>query len=135
MDWQLIGRLSMFGLVMGIATVFWIPSNIEPFCWLVIFLICGVAIGRSASMPFVTGLLLGLANCFWITAEHIVFFGQYVATHPRETEVMKSMPMPDSPRLMMAVTGPVVGIISGVVIGLLSLLASTLARPKRLASQ
>jgi hypothetical protein len=30
MNWKLIIQLSMFGLAMGIATVFVIPSNIEP---------------------------------------------------------------------------------------------------------
>ena len=35
-DWKLISRLSLFGLAMAIATVFAIPSNIEPAFWLVI---------------------------------------------------------------------------------------------------
>ena len=35
-DWKLIFRLSLFGLAMAIATVFAIPSNIEPAFWLVI---------------------------------------------------------------------------------------------------
>lgn len=133
MNWKLILRLSMFGLAMGIATVFLIPSSVEPFCWVVIFLICGIAIGRSTSRPFITGLLLGLANCVWITTAHIVFFRQYLASHSQEAEMMKSMPLPDSPRMMMAVTGPIVGIVSGIVIGLLSLLATKLGPPKRLA--
>jgi uncharacterized membrane protein len=38
------------------------------------------------------------------------------------------MPMPDSPRLMMLLTGPIVGIVSGLVLGLFSLAASKLVR-------
>jgi hypothetical protein len=133
MDWKLIFGLSMFGLVMGIATVFWIPSNIEPFCWLAIFLISGFAIGRSAHWPFVRGVLVGLANRVWITGAHILFVGQYLANHAREAAMMKSGPLPASPRVMMALTGPVVGLISGIIIGLLGLLASKLGRPKQLA--
>jgi hypothetical protein len=134
MNWKLVFKLSLFGLVMGIATVFWIPSSVEPFCWLAIFLISGFAIGRSAGRPFITGLLVGLANCVWITGAHILFVGQYLASHAREAAMMTSGPLPGSPRLMMAVTGPVVGVITGITIGLLGLLASKLARPKRLAS-
>jgi hypothetical protein len=36
MDWKLIFGLSLFGLAMAIATVFIVPSNIEPAFWLVI---------------------------------------------------------------------------------------------------
>ena len=133
MSWGLIFKLSMFGLVMAIATVFWIPSNVEPYFWLVIFLICGYVIGRSAQKPFFTGLLLGLVNCVWITGAHIIFSVQYLESHPAEAAMMRTTPLPGSPRLMMAVTGPVVGVISGVILGLLGLLGSKLGRPKQLA--
>jgi len=42
--WQLIFQLSMLGLAMGVATVLWIPSNIEPILWLVIFCFCAYVI-------------------------------------------------------------------------------------------
>ena len=35
MKWKLIFLLSLFGLAMAFATVFWIPSMIEPVFWLV----------------------------------------------------------------------------------------------------
>ena len=123
MNWKLIILLSGFGLVMGIATVFLIPSNIEPMFWLVIFMACAYFISKHTKKPFLHGLLLGLANSVWITASHILFFNQYLANHPREAAMMSSMPLPDSPRLMMALTGPVVGLVSGLVIGLLALAA------------
>jgi hypothetical protein len=122
MNWQLIVRLSLFGLVMGVATVYVIPSNVEPFVWLPVFGFCAYAIATSGSgRLFVHGLALGVANSVWITTAHILLFDAYVATHPAEAEMMTSMPLPDSPRLMMAITGPVIGVVSGVVIGLLAL--------------
>jgi hypothetical protein len=122
MDWKLIFRLSLFGLAMGIATVLLIPPNVEPVCWLVIFLICAYSIAkRRLTGRFVHGLLLGLANSVWITAAHILLFDRYIAGHAQEAAMMKSMPLPDAPRLMMAMTGPVIGLISGVLIGLLAL--------------
>lgn len=135
MPWKLILKLSMFGLAMGVATVFWIPSNIEPIFWLLIFLICGYVIGRSSEKPFLTGVLLGLANCVWITATHILLFSQYLEKHAREAAMMKTMPLPNSPRLMMALVGPLVGLVSGVIIGLLALLTAKFVRRKRIHGQ
>jgi hypothetical protein len=129
MDWKLIFQLSLFGLAMAIATVFVIPPNIEPVCWLVIFLICAYVIAkRRATGRFVHGVLLGLANSVWITAAHILLFDRYIAGHAQEAAMMKSMPLPDWPRLMMAMVGPVVGLISGIVIGLLALGAGKLVK-------
>jgi hypothetical protein len=122
MNWKLILQLSMFGLAMGLATVFVIPSNIEPLFWLVIFVICAYIFAKQTHRPFLHGLLLGLANCVWITSAHILLFTQYTATHAREAAMMQTAPF--SPRIMMAIVGPIIGLVSGVVIGLLALLAS-----------
>jgi hypothetical protein len=59
-------------------------------------------------------------NCVWVTGAHSIFFSQYMADHRQEAAMTRTMPMPDSPRLMMALVGPVVGIICGIVIGLLA---------------
>jgi len=134
MNWKLILQLSLFGLAMGIATVFAIPSSAEPIFWLVIFLVTAYLIAtRAPGRYFAHGLLVGVANSVWITASHVLLFDRYIAGHAREAAMMTSMPMPDAPRLMMAMTGPVIGIVSGVVIGVLAVIASKLvarrARP------
>jgi len=127
MDWKLILQLSLFGLAMAFATVFVIPPNIEPAFWLVIFLICAYAIAKARPTGrFAHGLLLGLVNSVWITSAHVAFFDRYVAGHAQEAAMMKNAPL--SPKLMMALTGPVVGLISGVVIGLLALAAGKLVK-------
>jgi hypothetical protein len=127
MNWRTIGELSLFGLAMGIATVFVIPSNIEPLFWIVIFVVSGYIIARRCpGRHFVHGLLVGLANCVWVTSAHVLFFHQYMANHPQEAAMMSSMPLPDSPRLMMLLVGPVVGAVSGAVIGLFAVVAGKL---------
>lgn len=127
MNWPLVFLLSLFGLGMGVATVFVVPSNVEPFFWLVIFLISAWVIAKQApGRPFVHGLMVGIVNSFWITTYHVLLVQSYLPRHPQEAEMMKSMPMPDSPRLMMAMVGPVVGVVSGAVIGLLALAAGKL---------
>jgi len=42
--------------------------------------------------------------------------------------MMKSMPMPLPPRVLMAIVGPCVGTVSGIVIGLFALVAAWIVR-------
>lgn len=131
MDWRLLFGLSLFGLAMGVATVFVIPSNVEPVFWLFIFIACAYLIARNRpDRHFLHGLLLGIVNSVWVTGAHIAFFSQYIANHPKEAAMMSSMPLPDSPRLMMACIGPIIGIISGVIIGVLAYVAGRLVKPR-----
>ena len=106
MNWKLIVQLSLFGLAMGIATVFLIPSTIEPLFWVAIFGISAYLIAtRCAGRYFLHGLCVSIANSVWITASHILLFERYIANHPQEAAMMTSMPLPDSPRMMMALMG------------------------------
>jgi hypothetical protein len=125
MNRKLILQLSLFGLVMAIATVFVIPSNIEPLCWLAIFLICAYFIAKkSRAKYFMTGFLVSLLNAVWITTAHIVLFDSYIANHTQEAAMIAKMPLPDSPKLMMLITGPIIGILSGLILGLFAFVAS-----------
>jgi uncharacterized membrane protein len=125
MNWKLILQLSLFGLVMSIATVYIIPSGIEPFCWLGIFIVCAYLIAKNCSEKyFLNGFCVSLVNAVWITAAHILLFETYIANHQQEAAMITKMPLPDSPRLMMLITGPVIGIISGLVLGLFAFIAS-----------
>ena len=127
MNWKLIFALSLFGLAMGIATVYVIPSNIEPIFWLVIFIVCAIIIARVApGSPLLHGLMVGIVNSIWITAAHILLFDAYIANHAKEAAMMHGAPMP--PRAMMAVVGPVIGVVSGIVIGLFAWIASKLLK-------
>jgi hypothetical protein len=134
MNWKLVFLLSLFGLAMAFATVYVVPSNIEPLLWLAIFVVCAWAIARSApANPFLHGLLVGIANSVWITAVHVALFDTYLAHHAREAAMMKTMPATLPPRVMMACVGPVIGVISGAVIGLFAMVAWRLARRGRSA--
>jgi hypothetical protein len=127
MNWKLIVLLSLFGLAMGIATVFVIPANVEPFFWLVVFVVCAVLIAKgTATKHFLHGLCVSLANSVWITAAHVAFFDTYIASHAREAAMSASM---SSPRLMMLAMGPAVGLVSGLVLGLFAYVASRFIKP------
>lgn len=131
MNWKLIFLLSLFGLAMGIATVFVIPSKIEPAFWLVIFLFCAYLIAKGtagAGMHFLHGVLLGLANSVWITASHVLLFDRYIAGHAQEAAMMQNPSIPLSPKAMMSVVGPVIGLISGVILGIFAVIAGKLVK-------
>lgn len=131
MNYKIISQLSLFGLAMAIATVFWIPSNVEPIYWLLIFIVCAYFIAlKSSGRYFMTGFWVSIMNSIWITVVHIIFFHTYLSNHPQEADMMTRMPMPHSPRLMMLITGPMVGIISGLVLGLFAFIASKILQKK-----
>src|SRR5256885_2510438 len=114
MNWKLIFGLSLFGLAMAIATVFWIPSSIEWIFWLVIFLICAYLIAKNApGNYFLHGFLVSVVNSVWITIAHVALFSTYVANHPEMTEMNAKLPMAEHPKRMMAILGPIFGICFG----------------------
>lgn len=119
MDWRLVFLLSLFGLTMAIGTVFIVPSKVEPIFWVAIFIVCAIIIARMDSTAFfVQGLLVGIVNSIWVTGAHMVLFDRYITSHPKEAGMMASMPFPNSPRVMMALVGLGIGIVSGTIIGL-----------------
>jgi uncharacterized protein YneF (UPF0154 family) len=131
MNTKLIFQLSLFGLAMAIATVFWIPSNIEPAFWLVIFIICAYLIAKKTTGKyFVHGFLVSIVNCVWITAAHIIFYDTYIANHTQEANMVSQMHVDINPRIMMLITGPIIGIVSGLVLGLFAFIASKIVKKK-----
>lgn len=125
MNWKLILRLSLFGLAMGLATVYLIPPLLEPLPWLLIFIICALAIARRApGNYFAHGLLTGIVNSVWITAAHVLLFPTYIARHAQEAEMMRDMPL--APKAVMMITGPLIGVVSGAMMGILAIVAHRL---------
>lgn len=129
MDWKLVFQLSLFGLAMGIATVFVIPPKVEPACWFVIFLICAYIIAKKRTdRHFLHGWFVSIVNSVWITAAHILFFDQYLPNHPQEASMVATMSTAFA-KLMMTLTGPLFGVISGLVLGLFAFIAGKLVKP------
>jgi len=127
LNWKLIVQLSLFGLAMGILTVFVIPTRFEPVCWLFIFVICAYIIAKRApGQYFLHGLMVSVVNSFWIIAAHVLFFNQYVAGHPEEARMMTMMPLSTHPRMLMILAGLVVGAVSGLILGLFAFVAGKL---------
>lgn len=125
MNRALIFRLSLLGLFMAVATVFFIPSTIEPVFWLLIFIFCAYQIAKKChSRYFLHGFLVSMLNSVWITIAHILLFNTYISAHADELLMMSKFPIPYSPRVAMLLIGPAFGAVSGIVLGLFSLIAS-----------
>lgn len=131
MNWKLIFSLSLFGLVMAFATVFFIPGNIEMWVWLPIFIIIAWIIAKRApGNYFWHGFMVSIFNCVWIVAAHALFYDTYIANHLQEAEMMNKMPhyFRLHPRQAMVITGPLFGIMFGIIIGLFSWIASKIVK-------
>ena len=129
MKWKLILLLSLFGLAMGIATSYWIHPKAEIILWLVIFIICAFIIAKYCSdRYFLHGFLVSIVNSFWVTGAHIILFHQYMGFHPMMAQRMADMPYGSHPLRLMAITGPLIGIVSGLVLGLFAFLASRILK-------
>ena len=131
MNLKLIFQLSIFGLIMALGTISLIPEQIEPFFWLVIFVICAWVIAKAApGKYFLHGFLVSLVNCVWIIGVHTIFYDTYIANHPNIALLNDETPMSmaNHPRVVQAVFGALIGVISGVVLGLFSVIASKIVK-------
>jgi len=77
MNWKIIFQLSVFGLIMAIATVWLIPEKVEPIFWLFIFIFSAYIIAKAVGRRyFLHGFCVSLVNCIWIGSTY--HFLQYL---------------------------------------------------------
>lgn len=127
MNWKLIFVLSLLAIPMAFATVYYIPQNVEPVVWLVLFIACAFIIAKVARGKFfLHGFMVSIFNCVWITAIHFILFDAYYANHPNLAE-MKDV-TPQTMRYAGLVIGPVIGILSGLILGLFSFVAAKILK-------
>src|SRR5437660_5370 len=93
MNVKLIVGLSLFGIVMGVVSLFGLTRNIEPVLWLVIFLLYAVIIARNiSSKRFLHAFLVGLLNGVWLALIHSAFFSTYIGNNPEMMAAYEKMP-------------------------------------------
>jgi hypothetical protein len=129
MNWKLIFLLSLIAIPMAFGTVYFIPNYIEPVLWIVIFFFCAFIIAKfCARKYFLNGFMVSIFNCVWISAIHFIFFDAYYKFHPELARMNDASP--ETMRYMMLIFGPLVGIISGMILGLFSWIASKIFNKK-----
>ena len=122
MDWKLIILLSSFGIVMGLLSVKGFAQKLEPFLWLLFGIITSLVLSKNISeKTFLHGLLIGLAWGVVNGVTQSVFFDTYIANNSYLQEGFKKTTF-IQPRYFVLITGPIIGLITGLVVGGLSLL-------------
>jgi hypothetical protein len=122
MNRVLILLLSPVGIIMGLLSIKGYTQKMEPFLWLLFGIITALVLSRNTdNKTFLHALFIGL---FWGVLNgvtHSVFFDQYLANNTNLQERFKQSTF-IQPRYFVLVTGPVIGLITGLVLGGLVLL-------------
>lgn len=117
MNWLLILLLSSFGFIMGILGVKGFTQKIEPFLWLCFGIVVALVLSKNiAYKPFVHALLIGLG---WGIANGLIqasYFDSYLANNPLLQKNFEKITF-IQPRYFPLITGPVIGLITGLVLG------------------
>ena len=129
MNWKLIIGLSMLGLVMAFATVYYIPFKYEPAFWLPIFIFYAVMIVKNTSGKyFQHGFLVSMVNAVWITGVHVTLFATFIEHNPETLTFNANFPYHEHPRILMLFLGPLFGAGFGIIAGLFAFGASKIMK-------
>ena len=116
MNWTIILLLASFGLLMGLLSINGYTQKAEPLLWLAFGIIVAFILSRNINnKPLVHALLIGL---FWGVLNGVsqsAFFDQYLTNNPNLQERFKQSTF-IQPRWLVLITGPVVGLITGILI-------------------
>lgn len=122
MDWKVIIILSAIGLIMGLLSVKGFTQKLEPFLWLLFGIATSLVLSKNVdNKTFLHGLLIGLAWGIINGLTQSVFFDTYLSNNLQlQQNFSKTIFM--QPKYFVLVTGPIIGLITGLVLGGLSLL-------------
>lgn len=134
MNWKLIFLLSLFGLALGVASIFTLSPVVEFVLWVGVSVITAILIAKFAnSKYFLHGFLVAVVNTFWVTIAQVAMFYTYIVSHPEYLEMVEKLPpaLAEHPRRLLIYRSPVVAIISGLFVGLLSWIAGKVINRSR----
>jgi len=118
-NWRSIAVASLFGLT----------GRLEPLLWLIILVFYAWWIAtHCAGKFFLHALAVSVLNGIWISLIHALFFSTYMRNNPEMLAGYQKLPQGISPRMMMLIVGPIIGVLTGVVAGLFAWVAAKLLR-------
>ena len=122
MNWTVILLFSSFGLIMGLLSIKGYTQKLEPLLWLLFGIITSLILSKNVdNKTFLHALIIGL---FWGVLNGLIqsaFFDQYLANNTNLQERFKQSSFMQ-PRYFVLVTGPIIGLITGLVLGGLTFL-------------
>ncbi len=112
---------------MGVLSVLGLTRGVEGWLWLALCIFCAGWMGTQlAERRFLHGFLTGLISGAVAPVIQALFFSTYVANNPEFSQAAAQLPPGISPRIITVVAIPLGGLLSGVVLGLLTMLAGRL---------
>jgi hypothetical protein len=129
MNWQLILGLSLLGVVVGLVSVFGFMGGQIWVLWLCVAAFCAWQFARKTRRYlFLHGFYLGIfvgVCASWVQA---IFLPTYLSNNPRMAETLGNLPHNLHPSFLLLIMGPIVGTVSGIVIGLFAIIAGRISR-------
>lgn len=127
MNFKLLPGLSLFGLAMAYITISWDSPRLEQTIWLLITLLSAWLIAKYAErLYFLHGFLVNILNGIWTIYIHTRFLDSYLTHHPKEITLFLNMQaqLKISISQAIALKESTVAVISGIVLGLISVAAA-----------
>ena len=127
MNWKLIFGLSAVGLGMAFASVYSIPPEIEPICWVAIFLTSTYFIASTApGMYFMHGIIVCIIDCIFATATQVLLLDTYLPRHPLQIDMYAKIYAQTglTPVQTILISRPALGILIGILVGFLAVFSS-----------
>ena len=125
MDWKLVLLLSAIGIIMGLLSLKGFTQKIEPFLWLLFGLATSLILSKNIDRPFLHGIAIGIG---WGVLNGLIqsaIFDTYLSNNPSlQQSFQKKAFVP--PRYFVLLTAPIIGLITGLFLGGLSLLLKKL---------
>jgi hypothetical protein len=129
----LVLRLSLFGPAMGVLTLFGIiPDRIDQYVWMVISVLCAVVITkRRTENPFFNAFAVGFVQLAVAQLIQGVFCDAYIAHNPGVLEKFADKGNEFDLQFRLLRSAPLVAVVNGVVLGLITFFLSRAAAPKK----
>jgi hypothetical protein len=116
-------------MFMGVASLFGLTQGIEWLLWLLIAVCSAIVIAaRERTRRFGTGFLAGLLDGIGNSIVQFFFFDVYLRNNPQVSGTFDQIPAGPDPALLVLLSGAFIGLLYGVSVGLLSLLAGKVMR-------
>jgi hypothetical protein len=132
MNWKTIFSLSLFGFLMGIASIFGYTKGIEWILWIVIGVISAFVINKSGGKLFLNSLLTGICMAIVNSIIQAVFIDMYIQNNPEATQQTQDGALEFTVGLVLLMGIPI-GIVYGLFIALLVWIFSKFVRKPQTA--
>lgn len=129
MNWPLILRLSLLSIAMGPASVLGLTRSYDWLMWLCVGVFCAWQFARKAHDElFLHGFYLGILDGIFNSTIEAVFVSTYLSNNPRMINALNAVPQGLHPALVVLIMGPIIGTVSGIIFGVLAVIAGKLVR-------